>query len=48
MSHTITKIIVIIYTLNVLWYLFHGKPWNAGYWLCAAGITICATWGIGK
>jgi len=38
----VTYLILALYVCNVLWLVFLGRYWAAGYWLCAAGITVCA------
>lgn len=42
----ITILILSLYLVQVPWMLWLGHPWAAGYWLCAAGITICAMRGL--
>ena len=44
----ITWAIMGLYVLNAAWLLMLGKPWAAGYWLCALGITICAMQSLAK
>ena len=43
-QHLFTKIIVILYFTNVMWYISKGMYGNAYYWFAAANITIAATW----
>jgi len=43
-QYTFTKIILGLYATNSIWLFYCGKYGPAGYWMCAAGITICATW----
>lgn len=38
--------ILVLYAANSAWLLALGRPWAAGYWLCAAGITVCAMKGL--
>ncbi len=38
----ITYFILGLYAANVVWLAALGKPWAAGYWFFAAGITVCA------
>jgi len=42
--HLFTKIIIFLYTLNILNYSIAKYYGNAFYWLCALGITVSATW----
>ena len=44
--HAFTKFICVVYALNILNYAAAGKSYlgNVLYWICALGITICATW----
>lgn len=34
--------------VNVVWMLILGKPWAAGYWACAFGITVCVQQALAK
>ena len=42
----VTYAILGLYATNAVWLLYLGKPWGMAYWICAAGITICAMKGI--
>lgn len=44
----VTYVIITLYAANSVWLLALGKPWAAGYWICAAGITVCAMAGLAK
>lgn len=44
----VTNAILALYALNSIWLLALGKHWAAGYWACAAGITVCAMNGLSK
>lgn len=45
---TMNVIIMGLYTINVMWWLAHGKPWDAGYWAAAFAITFVVTFGYGR
>ena len=44
----VTYLIIALYALNAVWLLLLDKPWAAGYWLCALGITVCAMQSLAK
>jgi hypothetical protein len=44
----VTYIIMTLYGINSAWLLWWGQPWASVYWLCALGITVCATQGFMK
>jgi hypothetical protein len=46
--HGMTVVIVALYCCNVVRYGFAGLWGSAAYWICAAGITVSATWLVGK
>lgn len=37
--------ILLNYAGAAAWWLFHGKPWDAGYWCAAFAITFIVTFG---
>jgi hypothetical protein len=37
-----------MYLANCVWLASLGNFWAAGYWFCAAGITICAMMGLAR
>jgi hypothetical protein len=42
MQWAFTIVIIALYVANAAWLAWLGNLWAAGYWLCAAGISICA------
>lgn len=38
----VTYVILALYCVNVVWLAALDRWWGAGYWACAAGITVCA------
>jgi hypothetical protein len=42
--HAFTGFIVACYCCNVVRYAVSGMWGNTAYWICAAGITVSATW----
>jgi hypothetical protein len=45
-NHLFPIILIILDVLAAAHYGIQGEFGRTGYWLCAAGITACATWGI--
>ena len=41
-----TIVIIGLYVANAAWLAWLGNLWAAGYWLCAAGISVCAMRGL--
>jgi hypothetical protein len=41
-----TAIIISLYAVNAVWLGWAGNWWAAGYWMCAAGISVCAMMGL--
>jgi hypothetical protein len=46
--HAFPVAIVCLYAATCARYAFAGMWGNVMYWLCAAGITVSATWLVGK
>jgi hypothetical protein len=44
--HLFPAILVALDVVAAGRYAFDGSWARVGYWLCAAGITVCATWGM--
>lgn len=42
--HLFTKVLLFLYTCNVIRYCIFGMYGNAWYWFAAANITIAASW----
>jgi hypothetical protein len=47
-SWYVTYAILALYVTNSAWLAALGNWWAAGYWVCAAGITICAMYGLAR
>lgn len=45
--HAMPAFIVIWYALTAIRYGVARDWWRVMYWVCAAGITVSATWGVG-
>lgn len=46
--HFFPAVLILLDVLAAVRYGVAGDWGRVGYWLCAAGITACATWGMGK
>lgn len=46
--HAFPAAIVVLYAVTCVRYAVAGMWGNVAYWLCAAGITVSATWLVGK
>ncbi len=44
--HFLPACLVVVDCLAAGRYAVASDWWRVGYWCCAAGITVCATWGL--
>jgi hypothetical protein len=45
-AHPFPAILAVLDVAAAIWYGLDGQGWRVSYWLCAAGITVSATWGL--